>query len=504
MNTARNDLPTSSGRRALDWLLLTFLVVGVLLTLWLPDRVEAKGFLVLVLLIQCVDAWRSRDANRRLFESLVGNASNRNEYVRLGIITLIAGVLLFLVCFATGAFRGGFFAAMFDKSATEWVTVKVPTIIAQQAILQLLLAPILLRLFGKVAVAVLVGAIIFALFHLPNLVLFVLTLTAGAVWLSSFYRARKLTPIVLSHALLAVLTAGFCGEYVLNMRVGASCVELLPRQVEAESGFRYEFPRCVVGCSERLSQSGGHLIVEGWVYDSVHHRCPSSLLAKVSGRLVELTDVKFERASSERWANSRNGGFVSDYCYSFVAKVPISNTQVPYFKSVDMGADWFTLAEFELYAANINGCVAQLGRMGELKAIDTMATDQTIVLFPVEVDGRVDWVDWEGPQIRLKGWAADVKASRLAEKICIESDGMLSFVDLAEFRLHRPSTADALNQPNLVECGFEIPAENLSIYQLDSIQCYAVDQQQQLHPISLTDRAEQRVANRLQRKTIIR
>ncbi len=489
----------SQKRRYIDWALLLAFLIGMFSTLWMPDRVESKFFLVIVLLVLGFDAWKNHAPTMRLFETHIPNHDKDREPMRLAWFTGLAGFSLFLVCLWTGAFRGDFWASMLDKSFSEWLMVKIPTVAGQQVMLQLLIVPVLLRLFQRVSVVVVVGALLFSLLHLPNLLLVGLTLVAGLFWIASYCRSQKLLPIVVSHAVLAIMAAGFCGEYVLNMRVGASCVALLPGQLESESGVRYEFPRCVIGCAERLSQSGDQLVIEGWVYDCVHHRCPTALFIKVADRLVELKDTQFELVKSGQWSNARNGGFVGLECYSFTAKVSISRTEVPYLETSETELMTFGPAEFQLYAANINGRVAELGRMEELKAAPSRH-EETVVLFPVEVDGRVDRLEWQNGRLNLRGWAADLKASCLVKQICIESDGELTFIDLANHRLERPTTAKAIDQPALLECGFAVSVGPLAIVDLSELRCYAVDEQQQCHRLQFTERAEAWIANRLEKE----
>lgn len=472
-----------------DWAMIAAFLIGMFWSQWFPNRFEPKLFLALALLTLGVHAWIYRKKNRQNLESLYPVRKPSRSAIHLMLVTGLAGIGLFLICTWTDAFHGDLLASLLDKSFVEWLLVKIPTIVVQQVILQLLIVPVLVRRLRRVSLVIAFGAIVFSLLHFPNPLLVGLTLLAGSVWIFSYLRSQQLLPIMISHAVLAIFAAGFCGEYILNMRVGIDCVSLLPKKLETDVGPKYEFPNCVVGCAERLSQSGDELLIEGWVYDSIHHRCPTALYVNVSGRLIEVQNAHFELADSSRWANAREAGFVDSTCYSFTATVPIAITEA---HQSDVG---LLPGEFRLYAANINGRVAEIGRMGALQATP-MRLEPTIVLFPVELDGRIDHIRVRNDQWQLRGWAIDLKAEKLARQLCIESEGKLTYIDLSEHRLTRPTTANAFDQPTLQQCGFEIvvgPTESLA---LNGMKCYAVDGESQLHALRLTPGAEAWVAER--------
>jgi hypothetical protein len=469
----------SNGQKTLDTVSVLAFLIGFATTLWFPERVEPRCFFIFVLLVMFFNGWRSREASRKLIHQLCPQGSS---LAPLSLFTAVAGVTLLVACLLTGAFRGDFWG-IFDKSALEWVTVKLPTVASQQIMLQLLLAPILLRLFRKATTAAFVGASIFAFLHLPNPLLVCLTLISGVVWLHCFYRSQKLIPIVMSHALLAFLAAGFCGEYVLNMRVGGQCLPMLPQQVETETGNVAIYPQCLAGSAERLSQAGDQLIIEGWIRDCVHHARPKSLSIMVDGRLLKVDQVEFQTGSIQRRTNQPQAVILEEACYNFVAQIDIKKTTSKSGK----------FEEFQLYGINVNGNGSRLGRRGSLHAIDGIA-NHTVVLFPAEVDGRIDSVSMKNGQVRLSGWAADLREQCLSDQVAIELNGTLRFISLKNHRVKREHTAQALDDLRFLHCGFAVSSPSIDGLSLENARYFSVDQQNQLHRLHLTEQAKSGVA----------
>ncbi len=462
-------------QRCLDAILVASFLVGSFSAIWLPGFREARVLFGLILGVMAVRCWSSPVESGR---TAAGNA--RDAWRSMMTLTLTAAVFLYLICVWTGAFHHRQIFELADKSWRHWLSVKLPTVIGQQVMLQILLAPILFRLFKRKFIAALAGALIFALLHLPNPVLVLLTFVAGAVWIAAFHRARRLTPIIVSHFVLAVVAAGFCGEYIFGMRVGPSCLALFPQRIEGSQSDKYEFPRCVVGRAERLVQADDELMLKGWVLDPIHGQAPTALYLMVNGRLDEIHDVHFERVPASHWENADESGFVDDYCYSFTAVFPVSR----------IGFDQEAL----LFAANANGHLGRVEKMGEISPVAQTAAGQPIVLFPVEVDGRINHVVRKPDGLHLIGWAADMRDRSLLEKICFEYEGQFRTFELEPNRSPRPGIVKAMQAPALQQSGFDIDLGPISIFYLKNLRCFGVDREQQLHPIQLTETAETNVA----------
>ena len=172
---------------------------------------------------------------------------------------------------------------------------KLPTVIFQQILLQWFLVPVLVRIWsGRWSVAV-IGAMVFSLFRLPNPVLMILTFIAGVAWVAFYESHKRLSPLIASHFVLAILASGFCGEYVFHMRVGPGCVKLLPKDLAELHKQGYEIPGCIYGEIDSIDGDGTRALIKGWVIDVNHDLPPQELFLESNDRLVTLKDVSYGR-----------------------------------------------------------------------------------------------------------------------------------------------------------------------------------------------------------------
>jgi|GEM_PF-6551014 len=460
-----------------DYALVLSFIIGAVGTIWFPDRLEPKLLFGFAMAAMAICAWKTRKPVPRQSPAVTPAAT---DWLQMAMLTTVGGTILFVVCNLTGAWQGEKLFGMLDKSWSHWLSVKLPTVLGQQLMLQLLLAPVIFRLCGRVWIAAAGCASVFAMLHLPNPVLMGLTFVAGLVWVAWYHRTHRIAPVVVSHFVLAVLTAGLCGEYVFNMRVGPPCVALFPSLQNTVGGTVYEFPRCVTGCTEQLVQYGDELILKGWAVDSVHDEQPERLFFKRAGMLHPIEDVEFQEAPMERWKNATDSGFVGDACYAFVARLELSDLDP---------AD-----PVQIYCANANGHVAELGRMGEIKPLARAPVDRPIRIFPVEVDGRVFQTVYANGQLRLRGWIADLRNGTVPDQVYIECDDQTHLVDVDKSHFPFQPAADRYQQPGFANSGFEVVLSNVVIRDPERIQCYVSDSAHELHPIVITGKAQTRVA----------
>jgi membrane protease YdiL (CAAX protease family) len=93
--------------------------------------------------------------------------------------------------------------------------------LAQQFLLQGYFLSRLVRVVPSATVAAIIAAIIFALAHLPNPILTVLTLVWGLAACLVFVRSRNLWPLAIAHAIFGICVAiTIPGSTSHNMRVG--------------------------------------------------------------------------------------------------------------------------------------------------------------------------------------------------------------------------------------------------------------------------------------------
>lgn len=156
------------------------------------------------------------------------------------LLTLLATVVFGLSILAAGQWlrsEGEQFRTYWATESASWLLAKGVTVGVQQLALHLFLLPSFLTLWGNRTAAWFSAAIVFGLLHLPSPALVLLTGFAALVWSWLYARGRLLTPLILSHFLLAVATHAALPEWLnYNMRVGSAgaAVQEQYRQLQAE------------------------------------------------------------------------------------------------------------------------------------------------------------------------------------------------------------------------------------------------------------------------------
>jgi membrane protease YdiL (CAAX protease family) len=107
---------------------------------------------------------------------------------------------------------------------------------AQQILLQCFFLSRSLRLTSNGPLAAGVSACLFAIAHLPNPILTVITLVAGLASCLFFLRYKNLWPLAVAHAILGIsIAVTIPGKLDHNMRVGISYLKYVDRTVLSET-----------------------------------------------------------------------------------------------------------------------------------------------------------------------------------------------------------------------------------------------------------------------------
>ena len=418
-------------------------------------------------------AWRLRAANRSGQERerpTVVHAWIRTAMVSVGL----AGILLALA-WVFGAWKFQNRLGWFDKSMQHWLTIKLPTVAIQQVGLQWIVVPVLLLTRMPKRRVVMIAAGIFAIVHLPNLVLMALTLVAGGCWVALYHWHGRLAPIVASHFLLAIVAAAGGGEYVLNMRVGTSCMQMVPRLIETKNRPMVVFPLCVSGNVFQVSQLGEWLYLDGWVRDDVHRQMPNQFFILAGDRLIAMESLAVDADLADRWKRRYPS---ENREHLFRARVST--------KRLDKSDN------LRLFAKNANGWFGELNSDGGLVwESSESAVSRPVAVYPAVVDGRVDHVECNDDGVRLIGWLADIENHTVPDSMMIRLKDRWINVDLRRHRVRRDDIAESVGDRRLANCGFDVTVRQFRLENASKLEIVAASEDAEMYyRIALTEQAQ--------------
>jgi membrane protease YdiL (CAAX protease family) len=139
----------------------------------------------------------------------------------LPAIRLVAAPTILAVCFFTMyGFYMGTIRTQRSNLVTWLVTASIWALI-QQYVLQGYLNRRAIILMGRGFSSVLLVATLFALLHLPNLWLSILTFVGGLIWAVVYQRTPNIFALAISHAVVAIVLAMTLPNWVVNnLRIG--------------------------------------------------------------------------------------------------------------------------------------------------------------------------------------------------------------------------------------------------------------------------------------------
>jgi hypothetical protein len=321
------------------------------------------------------------------------------------------------------------------RSVQDWSMVKIPTVIIQQIVFQLIILPTLYYATGNKTLAVLASASLFGLFHLPNPLLVVVTLMAGVVWFSVAIRLQNaLFPIVVSHLVLAIAIGNLADEYLLDMRVGPVCFQKWPDGIRGASDDQslWVYPRVLRGEITEITQNGQDITIRGRAYDPLRKKSPAEILVVFGS-----------------YGSQNNGQ--SEWFPQIVHSVN-TVSQRGEFQLTVAATPETSAPEIRIFARHRLGWSYPVNHSVRYQALSSDPTGQDIALFPQEFHGNVGHIKPRKNSTDVIGWGFSLQDRNLIDQLLVFSKNRL--IPLTIERRKRIEVADYYDDPSLMDCGF--------------------------------------------------
>lgn len=334
-----------------------------------------------------------------------------------------------------------------QRTSIDWLVVKIPTVIVQQLVFQLIVVPTAYFLTQSVRSTVIFSAFAFGLLHLPNPLLMLLTACIGLLWFSLIFRFKSLIPITLSHLVLALAVGNVAEEFVFDMRVGSVCFQKWPYKITAaDSSSEFSvYPRLLYGELESVTQSGNQIEFLGKTFDRDRNKPPSEVLVVFGSfdSAIEPVADEFSDPSkqNENWIPQR------------IVSVKTDGSK---------GEFQFTLAnnhqkletEVRLFARHCNGWAYPIHGSTRLTSYSTQQTAEKICLHPLEYEANIGHLKQRRNRTDAIGWGFSTESRELIDEVLVHSkDG---FVPVPFQRRSRHEIARTFNDDSILNCGLVV------------------------------------------------
>lgn len=334
-----------------------------------------------------------------------------------------------------------------QRTAIDWLVVKIPTVIIQQLVFQLIVVPTAYFLTQSVRSTVLISSFAFALLHLPNPLLMLLTACIGLIWFSLIFRFKSLIPITLSHLVLALAVGNIAEEFVFDMRVGSVCFQKWPYKITtADSSNEFSvYPRLLHGDVELVTQCGNQIEFIGKAFDRDRNKPPFEVLVVFGSfdSTIEPTDAEFSDASkqNENWNPQRIVSVKTDPSDGRFRFTLANNNQK-------------LETEVRLFARHRNGWAYPIHGSTRLTSYSTQQTAEKICLHPLECEANIGHLKQRENRIDAIGWGFSSESRELIDEVLVHSeDGFI----VAKFqRRPRHEIARTFNDDSILNCGMVI------------------------------------------------
>lgn len=388
------------------------------------------------------------------------------------------------------------------RTAFDWLIVKIPTVILQQLIFQLIIIPTLYFLTGNVRYTVAFAAIVFGFLHLPNPLLMLLTALIGLAWFAIVFRSTKsLIPITISHLVLALAVGNVAEEFVFDMRVGPVCFQKWPYKITtADGSARFSvYPRLLFGNVESVTQSGNQLDFIGSAFDRDRNKSPAEILV-VFGSFDPTIEVASENEPT----------LETQECENWVPQRIISVKPDP-----SDGSFQFQLAnnnrkletEIRLFARHRNGWAYPIHGSTRLTSFSRQQSLEMVCLHPREFEANIGHLKKRKKRIDVIGWGFSLSSrKKLISELLVESNGRLISVPFE--RRARTEIAKTFDDQSILNCGFvarldqSLKLSSDAVFVRNSLGMLEQIPQRLQHPPVPTDQTDQRLSKQQNKRKI--
>ncbi|MEC9094603.1 MAG: CPBP family intramembrane glutamic endopeptidase [Planctomycetota bacterium] len=363
-----------------------------------------------------------------------------------------------------------------QRSLWDWTTVKIPTVVLQQLLFQLVFIPALYFITSNAKKTVLISATVFGLLHLPNPMLMVCTFLVGLAWFSLSVFRPRLIPITVSHLLLAVVIASVADEYVLDMRVGQACFQKWPSLIQGQTDQKSltVYPRVIEGAIRSVTQEKTDVWICGNAYDGHRAKPPTTVYAVLGN--FDPTDQEGKSWNPQHITSTSNIGPEGNFRLTLNSNRYASATEIRLFARHQTGWCYPVngSARFEIHASDFIG--------------------ERVCLYPKSIQGNIGHTKHRANRTDLVGWGFQLEPRQLIDSILVLHRGKT--ISIKPERRPRKEIANYFSDPNLLECGLvmRIPMT----IELDQAAFYVRNSRGTLErlPVNLKQAADQQLANR--------
>ena len=207
---------------------LVLVIAAFQIGIWNVFGAANRPYLVAALAMPIFIAWLGHRRRQRTGVAATEPAWSLGQ--TWAIVTVITVLLAVLILIASALIRTE--GERLDPTLPSklvnagWLAKHVSAVVIQQIALHFFLFPACFEIVRHRAPARMIGAAVFGILHLPSMTFLALTFVGALIWSWLFERSRRLTPLIVSHFVLAQAVSSAMPERLTyNMAVGARALQ---------------------------------------------------------------------------------------------------------------------------------------------------------------------------------------------------------------------------------------------------------------------------------------